>query len=98
MDRILIEENDEKEDLTLALFVEAMLLLTATAAPAASPGNGNILPVPQEEMSMITPTMGITNPVAVAIANFFSNAFTDTYTVTLQSVLDLDASGVGYER
>ena len=86
-----------KKILTLAIFVGAMLLLTATAALAASPPDGNLLPVPQEEMSIITPTMGITKTVAVAIAKFFSTVvFTPTYTVTVQSVLGLHASGVGY--
>ena len=88
-----------KKILTLALFVGAMLLLTATAVLAASPVASNPHPILDEPplAPTIAPTMGITNPVAVAIANFFfSDAFTETYTVTVQSVLNLHASGVGY--
>ena len=88
-----------KKILTLAIFVGAMLLLTATGVLAASPVTSNSHPVGEEAGSIptISPTVSITNPVATAIANFFSSVvFTPTYTVTVQSVLDLHASGMGY--
>jgi len=88
-----------KKILSLALFVGAMLLLTATGVLAASPVTSNSHPVGEEAGSIptISPTVSITNPVATAIANFFSSVvFTPTYTVTVQSVLDLHASGLGY--
>lgn len=83
----------------LALFVGAMLLLTATGVLAASPVTSNSHPVGEEAApaTTISPTVSITNPVATAIANFFSSlVFTPTYTVTVQSVLDFHASGMGY--
>lgn len=83
----------------LALFVGAMLLLTATGVLGASPVTSNSYPVGEEAAptTTISPTVSITNPVATAIADFFSSVvFTPTYTVTVQSVLDFHASGMGY--
>lgn len=88
-----------KKILTLAIFVGATLLLTATGVLAASPAASNPHPILQEPTAppAITATTGITNPVAIAIADFFSSVvFTPTYTVTVQSVLALHASGMGY--
>jgi hypothetical protein len=101
MNRILRGERKmmRKKILTLAIFVGAMLLLTATGVLAASPAVSNSHPVGEEAGSIptISPTVSITNPVATAIADFFSSVvFTPTYTVTVQSVLDLHSKGMGY--
>lgn len=83
----------------VALFVGAMVLLTATGVLAASPVTSNSHSVPEElaRTTTISPTVPITNPVATAIADFFSSVvFTSNYTVTVQSVLDLHTSGMGY--
>lgn len=63
-----------KKILTLALFVGAMLLLTATGVLAASPTATNLHPLLYEPTtdSTITPTGTITNPVATMIAAFFN--------------------------
>lgn len=60
-----------KKILTLAIFVGAMLLLTATGVLAASPVTSNSHPILNEPMLAITPTVTITNPVAAMIADFF---------------------------
>jgi hypothetical protein len=83
----------------LALFVGAMLLLTATGVLAASPVTSDSHPAGEEAApaTTISPTVSITNPVAWAIGNFFSSlVFSPTYTVTVQSVLDFHAGGMGY--
>ena len=83
----------------LGLFVGAMLLLTATGVLAASPVTSDSHPAGEEAApaTTISPTVSITNPVAWAIGNFFSSlVFSPTYTVTVQSVLDFHASGMGY--
>lgn len=88
-----------KKILTLAIFVGAMLLLTATGVLAASPVASNPHPTLQDPIPAptIRATVTVTNPVAVAIAHFFSNGvFTTTYTVTVQSVLGLHDGGMGY--
>ena len=88
-----------KKILTLAIFVGAMLLLTATGVLAASPVASNPHPTLQDPIPAptIRATVTVTNPVAVAIARFFSNGvFTTTYTDTVQSVLGLHDGGMGY--
>ncbi len=79
-----------KKILTLALFVGAMLLLTATAVLAASPAASNPRPVPDgaTPIPTITPTVTITNPVAAMIAAFFGLEYTDVQT--------LHDKGIGY--
>jgi len=62
-----------KKILTLAIFVGATLLLTATGVLAASPAVSNSHPVGEEAGAIptISPTVSITNPVAAMIADFF---------------------------
>ncbi len=55
-----------KKILTLALFVGALLLLTATRVLAASPAVSN----PHLTLQGPTPTLTVTNPVAAMIAEF----------------------------
>ena len=62
-----------KKILTLAIFVGAMLLLTATGVLAASPTASNSHPTLQDPLPAptIRATVTVTNPVAAMIALFF---------------------------
>jgi len=79
-----------KKVLTLAVFVGATLLLTATGVLAASPAASNPHPILQEPTAppAITATTGITNPVATLLAAYFDR--------TLEDILAWHDEGLGY--
>lgn len=97
-----------KKILTLALFVGAMLLLTATGVLAASPVVSNPHPTLQDPIltPTITATLTMTHPVAAIIADFFGLDYTQVqgwhdqgigYGNMAIALFFVDATGLSFE-